>query len=120
MSDHVTRCAACASEFAEDDPILQNANACPACGSRGTPLSSQFDIDIRINWHELRCLVQWAENYVQSCPENSDWTRMWERLKTRLAAYRPEGSAPLTLLEEIQEIRDAGFDVTLYEGKKPE
>ncbi|MGH7470443.1 MAG: hypothetical protein ACRENP_21065 [Longimicrobiales bacterium] len=75
-------------------------------------------MNLTLNWQELRCLVQWADNYVVSCAEEAYWTRAWERLKAKINQYKPNGGAPLTLLEELDDLRAAGFDVRLHDRKK--
>lgn len=66
----ITRCMACRSEFTSEQ--IKGATACPKCGSRSVPLTSKEDVSIEINWHELRILVIWAENYANSIKGRAD------------------------------------------------
>lgn len=36
---------------------------CPKCGNTGIPCSPDKDVFVEVNWHELRILTMWAENY---------------------------------------------------------
>lgn len=110
-----TRCATCETQFATDDELLQGANCCPACGCRSVPHDPAFDVTLTINWQDLRCLANWAESHVHASKADPGWERTWEAIKRRLRAVQPADSAGLTLLDEVGQIRDAGFDVTLHD-----
>jgi DNA-directed RNA polymerase subunit RPC12/RpoP len=57
----IARCTLCASEFSQDD--LDGVNACPVCGHGGLPMPIDADVKVAVNWHELRILGMWAENW---------------------------------------------------------
>ena len=118
-SSGFTRCAVCETVFANDAPEMQEASmdtGCPACGSTSVPHDPAHDVTLTINWHDLRCLAIWAENYVLASKADPQWERAWEAIKRRLRSVQPEGAAGLTLFDEIQQIRDEGYDVTLHDG----
>lgn len=41
-------------------------NCCAECGSRAIPMQAIDAVNLKINWHELRTLVMWAENFAAS------------------------------------------------------
>lgn len=76
-------------------------NGCPACGSTGVPCAYRDQVDVSINWHELRILVIWAENYQRSLKEVGN--RAVYAIARRLQAQHPDKPA-LSLAAEIGEI----------------
>ena len=78
---------------------------CPACGTTGLPCASGDQVSVSVNWHELRILVMWAENWARQhkgCTE-TDMSRTVYGIARRLRAQHPE-RIPLTLAEEMGEI----------------
>jgi hypothetical protein len=68
-------------------------------------------VTLKINWHELRILTIWADNWArEKCPPHSQ--RTLASILKNLESQRPtEGRfAPLTVLGEIREIQDMGYD----------
>lgn len=114
------RCQACGNTENKIAMGLAVITACPECGSENPPVLIAEDVTLTLNWLDLRCLVQWSAQYIDSIPEKQETTQYWEGLKKRINAHRPEGSAPLSFLEEIEELREAGHDVTLVEPDPPE
>ena len=57
-------CVDCGARFTEEEIKVWG---CPKCGSQGVPCGCDKDTTVEINWHELRILVIWAENYAQQC-----------------------------------------------------
>jgi predicted nucleic acid-binding Zn-ribbon protein len=112
MSEKIyARCTTCEAEFTEAQ--IENAVACPACGSNGKPCSPEEDVTVAINWHELRILGCWSEFWAQHHSEKDP--SMLSTLATiirRLEKQHPT-KAPLTLSGEIREIPGA----ELYDGK---
>jgi predicted nucleic acid-binding Zn-ribbon protein len=116
------RCVRCGGEFTEAQ--IAGASACPVCGSKGVPASPANDRDVRINWHELRVLCIWAENWAGHCEAKADESMvdLIHTIAARLQAQHPD-MAPLTLTGEIQQLRDAGYSVEtsgLPGGDKPQ
>ena len=111
----IARCIICSSEFT--DAQLEDATSCPECGTRSIPLSPDADVTVKINWHELRVLTIWAENWARQCdartPEengnNPDepFNMMYcvMTMAQRLQAQHPERTK-LTLFSEVRELRE--------------
>lgn len=100
------RCTRCRAEFSEAEAV--GRGGCPACGDTGVPMSIAQDVTLRINWHELRILTIWADNYAREHCQPDGQAALAAIIRA-LEAQRPDGSfAPLTLLGEIQEVVDAG------------
>lgn len=70
MTDEIyARCVDCRGEFTEAQ--ILNSMACPSCGSQGIPMSPSKDVTIKINWHELRILCIWAEQWAGAHTKDS-------------------------------------------------
>lgn len=102
-----TRCVQCASEFSEHE--TENANACPACGDKGVPMSISEDVTVKINWHELRILSIWAENWARKIqkddPRSAGSLLTIMSIAGRLQNQHPD-KAKLTLFSEVRELRE--------------
>jgi hypothetical protein len=91
-------CIECGHQIGSFDGL----DRCPACGSTSMPCHNDEQVDVSVNWHELRVLVIWAEN----------WQRQHQIGRTvygiakRLHAQHPERGT-LTLAEELGEIAKA-------------
>lgn len=66
----VARCVTCSGEFTSSQ--TRGKSGCPACGNPGLPMSPDDDVEVKINWHELRILTIWAENYAGSIKGKPD------------------------------------------------
>jgi hypothetical protein len=74
-------------------------------------------VEIKINWYELRLLCIWAENWAEEkCDQDSQST--FEAIVERLDKYRPEGSAALTLTQEVKDLQEVYPDAMLVKGDK--
>ena len=98
-------CVRCGARFTAEE--VQGVSACPKCGDDGVPCDTDQDVKVEVNWHELRILTIWAENWARECAANkADQGRGVEMPKTVLAIARrlqrqfPDFT-PLTLSEEI-------------------
>lgn len=99
------RCVVCRSEFSDDEIV--GALQCPKCGDTGVPMSISEDIEVKINWHELRILCIWAKNFAESISkETTGATETVDAIVDSLSKYRPCGAAPLSVKEEFQEMAD--------------
>ena len=58
------RCVICGKEFS-DDELPESTCECPNCGTKSLPCLIVDDVNIKINWHELRILTIWAENWAR-------------------------------------------------------
>lgn len=54
------RCIVCRTEFKNDE--LESSKGCPVCGYQGLTMFVDGDINIDINWFELRLICMWAES----------------------------------------------------------
>jgi hypothetical protein len=103
------RCIDCEGEFTEEQ--IAGASACPGCGSVGIPCDPANDVQVTVNWHELRILGIWAENWALKHRDSDP--RMCSTIKTitrRLEGQHPKRT-PLTLTGEIAEIPGAELHV---------
>ncbi len=84
----------------------QGLSCCPSCGSTGIPCSSKFDTTVNINWHELRILTIWAENWARQVSEEQDYSniKVVHAIARRLQEQKP-AFAPLTLAGEVRELQ---------------
>lgn len=55
-------CTDCGARFTQEEI---KGWGCPECGSQGLPCDTKKDVTVEVNWHELRILVIWAENWAQ-------------------------------------------------------
>ena len=55
------RCIVCRTEFTEDEVKETAKNGCPVCGYQGMTMFTNGDLNIDINWFELRLICMWAE-----------------------------------------------------------
>ena len=61
MSEIIT-CIRCRSKFAIKE--LKTAKCCPSCGCSVMALRSSQDVNIKINWYELKLICSYAEGFV--------------------------------------------------------
>lgn len=105
MSDgKTTRCTTCRAEFT--DAEIEDATACPTCGSAGVPMAIADDVQLTINKHELRILTYWASNWAALCARkhNGAALRALGGILHRLRDQLP--GVPLTMADDLQEIAD--------------
>jgi predicted nucleic acid-binding Zn-ribbon protein len=107
MTEIYARCVLCNQGFTEAE--LNNATCCPNCGCKGIPASPKDDITVNINWHELRTLVVWAENWAHKINEDDPEKHSYcpdliYAIAHRLEKQHPKKGA-LSLAGEIKELR---------------
>jgi len=54
------RCIVCRTEFENEE--LEGNEGCPVCGYQGLTMLTNGDLNIDINWFELRLICMWAES----------------------------------------------------------
>jgi len=111
------RCTRCGSEFSEAE--TEGANGCPKCGATGLPCAIKDDVTIRINWHELRILGIWADQYAAACNERepaADARGTIAGILGRIQAQHPDRT-PLTLLGELKQLQEAYPDIEATDGR---
>ena len=98
----------CNSEFSELE--VEDASSCPACGDIGAPALISDDVAVRINWHELRILSIWAENWAKKIQQDDPKRNSGSLLTVMSIAERLQRQHPdktkLTLFSEIRELRE--------------
>jgi len=107
------RCTYCGTEFTDEE--LQNAHDCPTCHTTGIPCSIAEDVTIKINWHELRILGIWADNYAQSLHDESKG--IVGKILQRIERQYPK-MTPLTLAGEVKRLQEEYPGATLMQGGK--
>ena len=104
----VQRCIKCNTEFSEIE--VEDATACPACGDTGIPAAIKDDVTVKINWHELRILTIWAENWAKKIQKDDSRRNGGSLLTIMSIAGRLQNQHPdktkLTLFSEIRELRE--------------
>lgn len=102
MSEKTVRCTHCEAEFT--DAELEGAVACPSCKTTGVPCAIANDVTVKINWHELRILGIWADNWARHIKDvDQDAQDVVGTITARLERQHPERTK-LTLFKEIKEI----------------
>lgn len=120
------RCTRCRAEFSEREIMQNTTGGCPKCGTHGVPMAVSQDTEVKINWHELRILIIWAENW-----ERHVHAKQWQSedglgvgvvasIARELSRFRKEGWPALTLFGEIEELKKEypGLQV-VTEGQPP-
>ena len=105
-TEKTIRCTRCGSEFSEAE--TEGAGGCPACGSTGIPMHMSDDVTVRVNWHELRILGIWADNWAGTVDQQDpacDAKGAMTGILSRLQAQHP-GKPPLTLGGELKLLRE--------------
>lgn len=119
MSEKIYRCIKCNDEFTEDEAKVHFEDrlakghfnmTCPSCGTTSLPSHIADDVEVKMNWHELRILTIWAENYARGIDDRKD-PNMESLLLTvmsiaaRIQKQYPD-KVPLTLFSEIRSLRE--------------
>lgn len=114
------RCTICGKEFS-DDEIPEGTCGCPNCGTKSLPCSIADDVSIKINWHELRILTIWAENWARQI-DREEKKEEKNLLCIMTIAERLQKQFPdkvkLTLFGEIRELRkDYNIETNIDDDK---
>lgn len=110
--DSILRCVDCRKEFALSYIEEIDAKKCPSCGTSALPMDAANDIQVKINWHELRILCIWAKNWQEfrinkdADTNNEPRTITIDMIISELEKQRPENAAPLTILGELKQIAE--------------
>lgn len=108
------RCTDCGLELTEAE--AEGLQRCPRCKTQSVPMLVADDVTINVNWHELRILGMWAENYAASIKEQTaernaregasygDPQRVVNVICGRIHAQHPDRSA-LTMTGELGELK---------------
>lgn len=98
-------CLACSEVSALDDD--EPRNGCPKCGDQeGIPANFDERPEFKITWHELRCLVIWAEFWASSKDddEHKKMRKVVYGIADRLHQQHMDGP-PLTFSQELADLR---------------
>ena len=114
-------CLVCGGRF----PLSDTYRVCPRCGDDGIPAASEDEVTIQITWHELRCLVMWAEQYAAAVNKKDIKTGQQTLLLT--VVYSNAGrihdqhlhKKPLTLAREIAELKGTFWGEKRYDSWRP-
>lgn len=95
-------------------PTFHGLTCCPNCGSTGKPCGYENQVQVSINWHELRLLCIWAERWAcQHGEKDPSMPATVYAIAGRLQEQHENmtAQAPLTLNGEFARLKDAGFRV---------
>lgn len=108
----IARCLECDGEFSEED--IAGKTACPKCAAQVPPVDPKNDVTVKLNWHELRILGCFADNWArEKCGPRQ--VRTLAGIFDRLEAQHP-GRTPLSLAREVREIQADHPNATLLDG----
>lgn len=93
-------CTECGERIAS----FEGLSSCPFCGTRGVPCEDKDQVLVSANWHELRILVIWAENWSRE----HDLGKTVASIARRLEDQHPDRALqlPLTFAGELRQIAD--------------
>jgi hypothetical protein len=119
--NEVMWCVDCGARFTQEEI---KGWGCPKCGSRGVPCGCDKDTSVEINWHELRILVIWAEQWARKASGDSSKTMpdTVHAIARRLQSQHPD-FGHLTLSGEIAslpaDLAKAGIEIGSVETSIP-
>ena len=103
------RCQVCLTEFNKAElkakmlaGEVEETQLCPACGTHLGPMLIKDDINIMVNWQELRILTILAKRYSREHAGNrpeGDARKSLDNIIEKLSKYKPADS-PLPLMTE--------------------
>ena len=80
---------------------IDKLKKCPGCGVQLRAVDTKYDLEIPLNWNELRLLAQWADNFAQKEVANDDPEYLaFISILWRLSQYQPEGQPCLTKIDQ--------------------
>jgi len=109
-------CVDCGARFTEEE--VAEATCCPRCRSNGVPCSAAQDLRVEVNWHELRILAIWAENWarrIEHEPANIRAPGTVQAIARRLEGQHPSLTR-LTLSGELADLPKALADAGISTG----
>lgn len=116
-------CTVCGVRLTEDEV---KGWGCPKCGNKGVPCGCEQDTSVEVNWHELRILTIWAENWAHHIEdddkEGMDSKLVIQAIARRLQLQRPQ-FPQLTLTGEIAalpaDLAKSGIEIGNIETNVP-
>ncbi len=88
---------------------FNDVECCPRCGTTMTPCGYDQQVNISVNWHELRCLVMYAEFYAKKIGKQGLIYAIAEDLLVQYPELAAEN--PLTFAGEVDLLRKEHPDV---------
>lgn len=102
-------CTLCSFKITSFDRLT----ACPRCGTTGKPCGAEDQFTISINYHELRVLCMWSENWADrhgtketATEEDKRMPDVVKAIAARLRPQLPEGKRSITMRDEFSELAD--------------
>lgn len=114
MADELTTlCVLCRGEFTDKE--VENASACPKCGSKTLPADLKRKFSFSLTEHEWRILTIFAHNHSSTC----DAVDTVESILKEMRKQNPD-VGPLSMKEEMETLREAYPDAKMYssDGKE--
>jgi hypothetical protein len=102
----------CTSKYVRDNDICR----CPNCGHEGVPCDPKNDVNIIINWHELRILTMFAEKWVGHSDDVGNIKAVASISKRLRAQYLEKPG--LLLVDDLNELKCAlpDSEITVISG----
>lgn len=90
---------------------FEGLTCCPSCQTTSIPCDYKNQVYASINWHELRILVIWAENYARGVSDPSvadDMVKTVHTIARRIEDQHPDRALklPLSLAGELRQVKD--------------
>jgi len=86
---------------------FENLEKCPNCDSSSVPCDYKDQVDVNINWHELRILCIWAEQWghMQEKEGSIGASGTIYTIAHKIQCQHPNMKLPLTLSSEITSLK---------------
>lgn len=100
----------------------QHLAGCPGCGDRsGIPADADDTVTVTLTKHELRILTMWADNHARTIASRPGLEHMPQITAGILDYLGQQTDAPLSLAQEMADVRAAFPDstVTVYRDGEP-
>lgn len=98
------RCILCNKTFLVEQ--IRSLMSCPNCGGSMAPLLPSKDVEIKINWAELRLLSQWAERMVSQIARDGDpeSQKVFYAILERIRQQQPElfANSPVSFQQPLR------------------
>lgn len=108
--NHAGFCTLCSAKIETFDGL----SACPKCGTTGKPCGYDDQVSISINYHELRVLCMWSENWADrhatkenATLEDKGMADTVKAIAERIRKQLPEGKRCITMRDEFGELTKA-------------
>ncbi len=127
--EKVVRCTQCRTELSmeELEKIAEKnfgkMDNCPTCGTESLPMDIKEDVEIKINWHELRILGMFAENWARHIGKKDESCASSIQTVTAITTAIEKQfplKTPLMLVREIGQLKEQfpGVKLTDSEGNE--